>query len=162
MMSAAVLALSFTTAHAAVGPVAQVSVAIGPALQAKAHDYGERELSFLANDLRQSVETRLARVGAMSPAGGRLELVIADAKPNRPTMAQMSHKPGLSMQSFGIGGATVDGAYVSPDGARTPVHYRWYEHDIRWAPYQSTWGDAQDVFDHVGDQLVRGDAYALR
>ena len=149
-------AVAFAGAAAAQAPA--VSVAIGPKLQEKADNYGQRELDFLARELQRSVETRLARVGAT----GRYELVIVDAKPNRPTFEQLGDRPGLSPTSFGIGGATIEGAYIAPDGSRTPIRYRRYDGDIVWAQHTSTWADAESAFNKLGNRLARGQLYAAR
>jgi hypothetical protein len=137
-----------------------VSVSIGPELQAKADEYGQRELDFLARDLQTSVESRLARAGVLG--AGRYELQIVDATPNRPTFEQLGDRPGLSLSSFGVGGAEVIGIYAAPDGSRTPVSYRWYETDIGWARHSTTWSDAQRAFDRLGDRLARSQTYAMR
>jgi hypothetical protein len=71
---------------------------------------------------------------AAAPGGGVLTLVIDDARPNRPTPQQLMTTQGLSMESFGVGGARISGDYVDPAGKRTPIAYSWYETDIRWAP----------------------------
>lgn len=157
LISTAVLAC----AGAAAAQAPAVSVSIGPKLQEKAELYGQRELDFLARDLEVSVASRIARSGALAP-GGRLELVIVDAKPNRPTFKQLGDRPGLSPMSFGIGGAAIEGAYVSPDGSRTPVRYKWYESDIGWAQRNTTWADAQHAFDRMGARLAKGEAYTAR
>ena len=91
-----------------------------------------------------------------------LDLVIEDAVPNRPTMQQMSNKPGLSYQSFGVGGAMVGGVLTTTDGRQIEVGYRWYETDIRWAVSAGTWSDAQSTFDRFARRLVNGQAVAER
>lgn len=149
-------ALGLAGAAAAQAPI--VSVAIGPKLQEKAETYGQRELDYLARDLQSSVETRLARAGQT----GRYELVIVDAKPNRPTFEQLGDRPGLSPQSFGIGGATVEGLHIAADGSRTPIRYKWYESDITWTQHTSTWGDAETAFNKLGSRLAKGQLYAAR
>ena len=79
---------------------AQVNVTVGPELQEKADkSLGQREVRDLARDLQASIEKRLAKSGAFD--GQRIELVLADARPNRPTFKQMGDRPGLSYQSFG-------------------------------------------------------------
>ena len=158
----AATAAAFAVQAAPLGPVAEVHVAIGPALQDKVDDYGQRELDFLAADLRKSVIQAISRQGGLTPSGGTLDLVIEDATPNRPTMRQMSNKPGLSYESFGIGGAKVSGVLTTPDGRSIPVSYRWYENDIRWSQGTSTWSDAQTSFDRFGRQLVNGSLAAER
>lgn len=150
MTAAALLGLA-SGAHAQ-----SVSVTIGPKLQEKADEYGQRELDFLARDLQRTVERR---VGATP---GRYELVIVNAKPSRPTFEQLSDTPGLSMESFGLGGAEIAGDYIAPDGSRTPVSYRWYEYDIRWAQHNSTWADAERAFGKLASKLASGRLYAQR
>lgn len=155
-------AVAFAVQAAPLGPVAEIHVTIGPDLQAKADEYGQRELDYLAADLRKSVEQALDRGGDLSPTGGTLDLVIEDAVPNRPTMRQMALKPGLSYESFGIGGARIGGALTTADGQRIPVGFRWYETDIRWSQAASTWTDARNTFDRFARRLVTGEAVAER
>jgi hypothetical protein len=138
-----------------------VSVTIGPDLQKKAEDsYGVREVRHLADDLRASVEKRLAKAGAHD--GDRVELTLVDAKPNRPTFEQLGHTPGLSYESFGVGGATIEGRIVRADGSTQPVSFRWYETDIRQVYGYSTWHDAMWTFDRFAGRLARGDELASR
>ena len=110
---------------ASLAPVGQVHVSIGPALQAKAREYGQRDLDGLAQDLRKSVETALSRKGRLDRAGGTLDLVITDATPNRPTFAQLAAKPGLSMRSISIGGASIEGTETLAGGAPRHLSYSW-------------------------------------
>ena len=157
-LTAAALMASASTAFAA---PAAVSVTIGADLQKKAEDtYGVREIRHLGDDLRASVEKRLAKSGAHE--GARIELTLVDAKPNRPTFEQLGHTPGLSLESFGIGGATIEGRIVRADGSTEPVGYRWYETDIRQAYGYSTWHDAVWTFDRFAGRLAKGDELASR
>lgn len=151
-------ALAFAAQAAPLGPVSTVHVAIGPDLQRQAKDYGQKDLDDLAADLQDSVERALTRSGGLSAEGGTLELVIEDAVPNRPTMRQMSVKPGLSYESFGIGGARITGVLTTADGRQTPVAYRWYETDIRWSQTAGTWMDARNTFDKFARRLASDDA----
>ena len=154
-------AVLLLAAAPAVAAPAAVTVSIGPALQEKAQEtYGVRELQYLADDLQRAVERQLTRTGAYD--GARVELTITDAKPNRPTFKQMGDKPGLSVQSFGIGGAAVEGRIVAADGSVTPVGYKWYETDIRQAYGNGTWQDAQWTFQRLAHRLGRGDQLAAR
>ena len=146
-------------AGAALAAPASVAVAIGPKLHEKAiKTLGVRETEMLARDLQRSVERQLARTGAYNDA--RIELVLVDAQPNRPTFKQLGDKPGLSFESFGVGGAKIEGRAVAADGAVTPLKYSFYETDIRQAPYRSTWSDAQWTFDRFAYRLGRGQALA--
>jgi len=114
----------------------------------------------LAAELRKDVEREMRRTGVL--AGGRLELTLVDVQPNRPTFKQLGDTPGLSLQSFGIGGATIEGRAISLDGEVTPVRYQWYETDIRQSHMTSTWSDAEYAIGRFAYQLGRGNVYARR
>ena len=138
---------------AAVAAPASVTVTVGPELMAKAQKtYGVRDVNRLADSLKSEVERKLAKGGSLD--GARIELVLEDAVPNRPTMQQMS-KMGLSFESFGVGGAAIEGHAVRPDGAVIPLSYRWYETDIRQSAFVSTWHDAEWTFDRFASRLGR-------
>ena len=131
--------------------VSEVKVSIGPALTQKVDEIGTREFDILTAELRRSIERKMPP----RPGGGTLNLVIDDAKPNRPTPQQMSNTPGLSLDSFGVGGARISGEYVDAAGKITPIAYSWYETDIRWARYGSTWHDAESAFDRLAVRLAK-------
>ena len=157
-LSAAALLASATAALAA---PASVTVAVAPELQKTFEKtYGVREAERLTADLQSSVEKTLARSGAHD--GARIELVLTDVKPNRPTFKQLSDTPGLSMQSFGIGGAAIKGKIVAADGSETPLSYRWYESDIRQTSYNWIWSDAEWTFDRFARKLARDAGIAQR
>lgn len=157
-LSAAALLVSATTAFAA---PASVNVSVAPELQ-KTFDktYGVREAQQLTAALRAAVETSLARTGAYQDA--RIELTLIDVKPNRPTFKQLGDRPGLSYESFGVGGADIKGRIVAADGTETPVSYRWYEPDVRQAYAHWTWSDATWTFDRFARKLARGEELARR
>lgn len=158
VLSATALLASATATFAA---PASVTVAVAPELQ-KTFDktYGTREGERLTANLQSSVEATLARTGAHE--GSRIELVLTDAKPNRPTFKQLSDTPGLSLQSFGIGGATIKGKIIAADGTEKPLSYRWYENDIREAYYNWIWSDAEWTFDRFARKLARDGSVAQR
>lgn len=138
--------------------VSRVNVTIGPDLAKKAEDLGTREFEILSADLKRSVQRKLPSTSG----GGTLDLIIEDARPNRPTPQQLAKTPGLSYDSFGVGGARISGAYVDPAGNRTPIAYNWYESDIRWARYSGTWHDAETAFDRLADRLSRDEFVETR
>ncbi len=138
-----------------------VSVTVGPALREKAaKTYGVRDIDELAARLRTDVVRTLAKTGAYD--GARIELVLADAVPNRPTFKQMGDKPGLSMDSFGVGGARIEGQAIAADGATTPLRYSHYETDIREAQGRATWTDAERTISQFARRLGRGETLASR
>ena len=148
---AAIAAFGLAAPALAVEP--QVTVTYGPKLEKKIDEYGVRDVDRLAEDLRKSVLKEAA--GNPRLDGARIDLVLEDAVPNRPTFQQMSDKPGLSYESFGVGGASISGRVTLADGATRPVSYRWYETDIRWAWPSGTWSDAEQTFDRFARSLAR-------
>lgn len=157
-LAAAALLASATAAFAA---PASVSVSVGPELQKKFDKtYGVREATLLTGDLQASVEKALARTGAYD--GAKIELTLIDVKPNRPTFKQLGDTPGLSMQSFGIGGAKIEGRIVAADGTETPITYRWYETDITQIQAHWVWSDAETTFDRFARRLSKGQELARR
>src|SRR5690606_17927532 len=103
-LAAALLAATAASAAQAAPPggIASINIIVGPELQDKAKDYGVREFDTLTSELLQAVERELRKTGSLVETGGRLDLVIEDAKPNRPTMRQLANTPGLSFESRGI------------------------------------------------------------
>jgi hypothetical protein len=128
-----------------------VRVTIGPELARKAERLGRRDIDRLAAELEASVEQAVGRGD-----GGALELVLTDAVPSRPTFEEMARRPGLDMRSVANGGATIDGVEIGPDGTRRPIHFAWYEDDIRWASARATWTDTHKAFRLFARQYASG------
>jgi len=157
----AVLGLASAALADPMPTVSEVHVSIGPELAKKAaKEYGVRDVDRLAVELRKDVERELTRTGVL--AGGRVELTLVDARPNRPTMKQLGDRPGLSYESFGTGGISIEGKAISIDGEVTPIRYAWYETDIRDSRIGGAWADAEHAFDRFAFQLGRGKVYARR
>ena len=156
----AVLVLAGVALAGAAAAAPTVDISIGPGLQKKAHKYGPRELTYLSNDLQHTVQAMAQRHGALD--GARFNLVIADAKPNRPTFQQLGDTIGLSMMSIGVGGATVEGSVTYRDGRVVPVKYSWYNHDITDARGSTTWTAAERAFDMFAYKVARDGATATR
>jgi hypothetical protein len=149
------LAASLAIAGAAQAQPAEVRVSIGPELQEKMADLGEREVRREADVLAGTVREALARAGALE--GARVELVLVDIKPNHPTFEQMASRPGLDGQrSVSIGGATIAGEVITADGQRQPVRYDWYSTTLADVHGFGTWQDAERAFDRLAANLVAG------
>lgn len=131
-----------------------VDVRIGADLAEKAEEYGARDIERLTSRLDEAAEAALPQSGQY--AGARLELVIEDATPNRPTFQQMADLPGLSMESLSIGGAEISGEIVFADGTRRPVAYRWFETSLANVSGASTWSDADRAFRVFAQRLADG------
>ena len=140
-------------AHAQQGYGPAISVVPGALLQSKAASYGPRELDYLTKELTRVV----ARVVSHSAAPPRrIDLVIEDAQPNRPTFAQLGRSVGLSFSSVGVGGAQISGTITETDGSVRPIRYQYYEDSLRDEHGPSTWSDAERVFDTVSEQIASG------
>ena len=155
----ALLAGSATAAP--LSTVSSVEVSISPELRKKAtEDLGVEDVERLAAELRRDVTRELERTGVL--AGGRMELFLTDVRPNRPTFRHLGDQPSLSYESYGIGGATIEGQAISVTGEVTPIHFQWYESDIRQAWTKSTWSDANYAFNRFAFRSGRGESYAAR
>jgi hypothetical protein len=98
--------------------------------------YGDREREVVRDLLTRNLTRSLGNQAA------RVDVVINDIVPNRPTFKQLGDRPGLSFQSFGIGGADVSGkAFDGAGNLLGEVSYDWYG-DILWADTSWTWTDA--------------------
>ena len=148
----AVLAVA---AGPAMADPASVSVTIGPDLQEKADDLGERDVREQADRLAEVVRRALARSGDLD--GARIDLVLTDLKPNRPTFEQLAARPGLDgHRSISIGGAAIEGSIVTADGRVLPVKYDWYSHNLAEVRGYSTWQDADRAYERLAGRLVDG------
>jgi hypothetical protein len=146
-------ALAAPAAVQANASAADVTVSVGPALQKKTKSYGAREVDQLRKDLERQVERAVAR--SASPVA-RVDVVLEDATPNRPTFNQLGRTTGLSMHSVGIGGARMSGTVHTTDGRQLPFRYGWYETDIRNEIGATTWSDAYRAFGMLASRVARG------
>ena len=115
-------------------------------------DYGLREGEYLTRELTEDIERAF---GSRMDTVGEINIVIEDARPNRPTFHQLGEEPGLSYQSFGIGGAKLSGEVLSADGdvLASIDGYRRYENDIRMVQGYATWTDANRTFSRFARKL---------
>ncbi len=116
-------------------------------------EYGKREAKVLTDILVKKIERTFAREGVKAE---RVVVTIEDAKPNRPTMKQVSDTPGLDgIHSVGIGGAELTGiAYDASGKELGKFNYDWYETDISNSIGVSTWYDARWSFDRFATRFA--------
>ncbi len=143
-----------TTLAAASAAKPNVSVTAGQALQLKAGDYGREAVDELTDDLASTVGHALAHSKSGAPL--RVKLVLEDASPTRPTMAQLGRVPSLSERSIGLGGAWIDGYVLTADNKQIPISYSFYETDLRDELAPAMWSDASRAFVQLADQLAHG------
>lgn len=146
--------LAFSAAPAMADP-ALITVSLGPDLQEKADELGAREVQEQADRLAAVVGRALAREGDLD--GARIELVLTDLQPNRPTFRQMADRPGLDGQlSRSIGGATIEGQITMADGRTLPVRYDWHSARLADVDGVSTWQDADRAYRRLAANLADG------
>nr|WP_070960574.1 hypothetical protein [Hyphomonas sp. Mor2] len=104
-------------------------------------NYGEREGETLTEEIIEDLDRAFDKAG-VSPA--RVDVVIVDAKPNRPTFQQLSDKPGLdAIRSISIGGMELTGTAYDADGnVLATQEYEWFENNIQDVIGSGTWTDA--------------------
>ena len=156
--------LAFFAPAAAVIPLAtaaqaqepNVTVTLGPKLQEQVEELGPREVRDQADRLAERVREALARRNDLN--GTAVNLVLTDLKPNRPTLQQLTDRPGLDrIRSVSIGGAAVEGEIVTADGRSLPFEYDRFNSSLADVYGFSTWWEADRVFDRVARKIAEGD-----
>lgn len=146
--------LAFSAAPAQAEP-ALVTVSLGADLQEKADELGPREVQEQADRLAELVGRALARDGDLD--GARVELVLTDLRPNRPTFQQLADRPGLDgHRSRSIGGATIEGLITTADGRTLPVQYDWYSSSLADVRGINTWADADRAYRRLAVNIADG------
>ena len=149
------LTAAMALAGAAAAQPSSVSVTVSPDFTKTAAELGQRDVQQQVDDLTATVTRVLTERNALD--GARIELVITDLKPNRPTMQQLSDRPGLdSMRSLSIGGAAVEGDVTLADGTKQDVKFQYYSTDIRDAVGATTWTDANRAYSRLARNLAEG------
>lgn len=150
---ALVSAIAVSAALAGAAHAQDVTVTYGGDLDAdRIEELGQRDVDRQAQALVSSVQDALRAKGGFD--GARVELVLTDLEPNRPTFQQMADRPGLSMDSRYIGGAAIEGYLINADGERRPIKYDWYTASIRDVYGYTTWQDAGRAFDNFARRLA--------
>lgn len=150
----AVLAVAASAAPAMADP-ATVTVTLGPDMREKVRDLGERDVREQADRLAEVVRRGLADNSRLD--GARVELVLTDLRPNRPTFEQMAAKPGLDpFRSISIGGAAIEGTITTAEGEVLPVRYDWFSSDLADVLGYGAWHDADRAYRGLAGRLADG------
>lgn len=106
------------------------------------NEFGMRE----AEILREIIARDIYRVDRKTKIQlSRAVVTIEAAKPNKPTLEQLSGNAGLSYSgSFGIGGMTLNAVFIDSSGRTSrALRESWFGDDIQSAKHLGTWGDAR-------------------
>lgn len=104
-------------------------------------NYGEREGETLTEEIIEDLDRAFTKAG-VDPA--RVDVMIVNAKPNRPTLGQLSDRPGLdSFRSISLGGMELVGTVYDADGNIIATQeYGWFENNLRDVVGSGVWTDA--------------------
>jgi hypothetical protein len=149
------LAAVVAMAGAAAAQPASITISLGPDLQKQVEKLGDRDVNLQVEALRAAVTRSLSQDAALD--GARIDLVLTDLKPNRPTFQQTADRPGLdSIRSISIGGAAIEGQITTADGTVQPVSFSRYSHNLADVRGYSTWQDAGMAFNRFARNLSSG------
>ena len=148
-------AVAAAMAGAAAAQPASVNVTLGAKVQEKIEDLGPREVQDQAERLAEVLNDILADSATLD--GARIDMVLTDLKPNRPTFQQMLDRPGLDpMRSISIGGAAIEGQITLADGTVQPVRYDWFSNTLADVRGFGIWQDADRAYRRFGANLAAG------
>lgn len=148
-------AVAATMAGAAAAQPASINVTLGAKVQDSIEELGAREVQEQADRLAEVLTNALSDDARLN--GARIDLVITDLKPNRPTFQQVQDRPGLDpIRSVSIGGAAIEGQITLADGTVQPVRYDWFSNNLADVRGFSTWQDAERAYRRFGANLAAG------
>lgn len=149
------LAAVAALASAAAAQPASINITVGPKLEKEVAKLGDRDVELQIDALRSTVERTLERRGALD--GARIDLVLTDLKPNRPTFQQTADQPGLDgIRSLSIGGAAIEGQITTAQGEVLPIRFSRYSNSITEVRGYTTWQDASTAFNRFANNLAEG------
>ncbi|MGQ0533996.1 MAG: hypothetical protein ACT4OF_15085 [Caulobacteraceae bacterium] len=99
---------------------------------------GAREGEILRAAVVRAIDRELALRGVSNAEG--IDVTIVDAEPNRPTLQQMSERPGLDFSSISIGGAELRATLPSGE---VVTHRRYNQSLADVVGVASTWSEAR-------------------
>jgi hypothetical protein len=155
MRLALVAAAGFFALSAMPAFAVTVETKFSPEFQKKLDkDLGVREGAILSDYLTRKIEQNFDSRGVKAD---HVVVTIADAKPNRPTLGQVSKKIGLDpIRSISIGGATLSGMAYDASGKEIgSFSYDRYETDIRQVRGYSTWTDAEQTISQFANRFAK-------
>lgn len=157
-LAAPAMAQRFDEHYAGSAPrsVSLGQITIGEELDEKTEEYGARDVERLIEEVREDMTRELRNAGVFDQNSAyRIHIVLEDARPNSPTIEQLSDSPGLSSQSFSIGGAELSAQIVSANGeVVAEYHYDWESRDITDAQTKTTWYDARRTIARFADRVA--------
>jgi hypothetical protein len=132
-------------------------ISFGADLLEKADEYGQGELTRLANYMREDMERALVEADWLGVARDEtvLTITILDAVPNRPTLAQIQRAAGtLSLAESG-GGASLEATLRGPENQLIASYsYTWQNTSLDEGASYGIWTDTRRTFDRFANSIV--------
>lgn len=153
-MKSGLLSVTFIALLVPAAQAGEIRVSYSPDFTARLEEeYGIREGEVLSRRIKHDLERELERIGT-DPA--RIDVVIRDARPSRPTFKQAGDRPGLDMfRSVSTGGMDLQAIAYDDEGSTvSELSYEWYETDITQAGL-TTWHDASRASDRFARRFAR-------
>lgn len=121
--------------------------------------YGEREIEYLLEEMKEDIAKNFSKRGLSlsETAPTVLRITINEVKPNRPTFNQLSDEPGLSFQSFSVGGADVSAEIITGNGSVLGTAEYDYFSNFNDRPFRGVgiWTDTNIAFARFSKQLSK-------
>ncbi|MGH1422525.1 MAG: hypothetical protein ACRBEQ_11965 [Hyphomonas sp.] len=116
-------------------------------------DYGLKEGEYLANEIREDLARYLAKAGLTV---SQIDVVIEDARPNKPTMKQLGDELSLDYgRSISTGGMKLTlSARDADKNVIASLTDDDFENDLRFAS-PTTWGDANTASSRITRKFVK-------
>lgn len=152
-MKTAILAL-VSLAIAPVALAVEISVNYAPEfIETLEDDYGLKEGEILAKEINKDLSRELTKAGVDVAT---VEVTILKAKPNKPTMQQLSDNLGLDYsRSISIGGMKMSADAMDASGnIISSLEYGWFENQLEYAGL-TTWADARRASDRFARKLAK-------
>ena len=148
-------AVAVALAGSASADPSAINVTFGPRLQEQLAQLGPDEVQEQSDRLVEVLSRELADNAALD--GARIDLVLTDLKPNRPTRHQSRDRPGLDpIHSISIGGAAFEGQVTLANGTVQPVRYESFSNNLSDVRGFSTWQDAERAYRRLASNLAAG------
>ncbi len=118
---------------------------------------GERDIARNVERLTEEVSEDLAAVTTLVDAPGEgvltIEITLTDLEAARPTLAELSQEPGLSLQSRALGGASADIVFKEGDKVLATAEDDYRDTDLRDANL-GTFTTAYQFYARLGSKLA--------
>jgi hypothetical protein len=141
----------------ATGSIEIGQISFSPGLRSRADELGMEELTRLATYLREDLERALIQSDWLGESVNEIALnvVIVDAVPNRPTMAQINRFETAHYGTTTAGGATIRASLIRDDHeVVAEFSYAWENPSLDESANYGIWTDARQTFSRFSTSIA--------